>query len=562
MANSGKPILSHLADILIAKGVSTVIISPGSRNAPVIKSLIRMPGLTCLSVIDERSAAFFALGIAQQTCTPVAIVCTSGSAPLNYAPAVAEAFYQQIPLVVITADRPPEWIDQGDGQAIRQTHIYANFIRYTTSLPAEPHNPDTIRFGIRLINEAIDAATSPIPGPVHVNIPLSEPLYSGEIASESTGVLMEKLKISSTLDSALAKNLIEQWNKASSKLILTGLLPPNPELNNLLATIAKDPSVAVLTENTSNLFDTNFLSHTDRLIEGFSPEMGSCFVPDLLITLGGNIVSRRVKAWLQKSKPSAHWHVGVSDQYMDTFRSLSLSIPLTPVAFFRILIDGIKPVASGYCQKWKELVRERALKHDLFFDNCLWSDLKAYEIITRKLPAGCIIQAGNSTPVRYLQLFEFPHPPACYSNRGVSGIDGVVSTAAGAAWANQQLTILFSGDLSLFYDSNGLWNTNLTKNLRIIVFNNGGGNIFRIIEGPDDMPGFEKFLETPVIPSIRQLAALFNLDFYSVSDAIGLEASLPMFLDVSLKKTAILEVITQNKTSAEMLKKYFQSIRI
>lgn len=561
MDYKGKESLIQLAALLAAKGVSAAILSPGSRNAPVIAALNRQQDITCLSIIDERSAAFFALGIAQQTRKPVAISCTSGTAALNYAPAIAEAYYQQLPLIVLTADRPPEWIDQGDGQTIRQKNLYANYIRKSVQLPSEPLNENSLRYNARLINEAIDAATFPVCGPVQINIPLGEPLYEESDKPSPAIPVMELIKTTAQISAVSFQDLADQWNRARSKLVIAGLLSPEPELNSLLNRLAEDETAAVFTETTSNLNGKYFFPHIDRLIDGIEHETHSNFTPDLLITLGGNIVSRKVKAWLQKHKPQTHWHITANGFHMDTFRSLTSTIPMQPAAFFSHFIQKIELVTGNYRRLWMGRQAARTAKHNEYIRQCKWSDLKAFRILLEHIPGGSMMQAGNSTPVRYLQLFDLPANTNCFGNRGVSGIDGCMSTAAGAAWANPALTVLITGDVAFMYDSNALWNPNLTPNLRIIVINNGGGNIFRIIDGPDTMPELEDFIETPHIPQIQLLANMYGLDYYAASDESGLQACLPVFLDINIQKPAILEVKTPNKTSAAVLREYFKYLK-
>ncbi len=561
MRYKGKESLVQLAGLLAAKGVNTAIVSPGSRNAPVIAALNRQEGIRCLSIVDERSAAFFALGIAQQTRKPVAISCTSGTAALNYAPAIAEAYYQQIPLIVLTADRPPEWIDQGDGQTIRQQDLYANYIRRSVQLPTEPLNESSLRYNARLINEAIDAATSPVCGPVHINIPLNEPLYEESEKPPVIIPVMELLKTSSQISDEIYSKLTNAWSQARSKLVIAGLLAPDSRLNSLLNQLAEDETVAVFTETTSNLSGKYFFPHIDRLIDGIEHEQHGDFTPDLLITLGGHIVSRKVKGWLQKHKPRAHWHIAAGDFHIDTFRSLTQTIPMDAAEFFSHFIENINPANGHYRQLWLERQAARTEKHNAYIRQCKWSDLMAFRIILEHIPGGTMIQAGNSTPVRYLQLFDFPANTNCFGNRGVSGIDGCMSTAAGAAWANPALTVLITGDVAFMYDSNALWNQNLTPNLRIIVMNNGGGNIFRIIEGPDTMPELDTFIETPYIPKIQHMARMFELDYYLAEEEDGLRLCLPDFLNQNMKKPAILEVKTPNKTSAAVLREYFKYLR-
>lgn len=561
MPYKGKESLIQLAGLLAAKGVETAVISPGSRNAPVIAALNRQEGIRCLSIVDERSAAFFALGIAQQTQKPVAIACTSGTASLNYAPAIAEAYYQQVPLIVLTADRPAEWIDQGDGQTLRQHGLYANYIRKSVQLPAEPWNENTLRYNTRLINEAIDASTYPDYGPVHINIPLSEPLYKETEKQLPPVNAVELIKVKHALDEKTLLNLVGKWNKAKSKLVVTGLLFPDPVINSLLQSLSDDPTVAIFTETTSNLKGRNFFPHIDRLIDGIENEINDRFVPEILLTLGGNIVSRKLKAWLQTHKPKEHWHVASAEFHTDTFRSLTLTIPAKASDFLEDFVPLTKASPGNYLADWAERQSSRTVKHNEFIRAGEWSDLKAFDCILKNIAPGTMLQAGNSTPIRYLQLFDMPSQTTCFGNRGVSGIDGCMSTAAGAAWAVKTPTVFIGGDVTFMYDSNALWNQHFPSNLRIIVMNNGGGNIFRIIEGPDTMPELDTFIETPFIPEIEHLVKMFGLDFYSVSSEDDLLDTLPIFLDQNTGKSAVLEVKTPNKTSASVLREYFKYLR-
>lgn len=556
MQYKGKESLMQLAALLEARGILTAVVSPGSRNAPVIAALNRRE-IRCLSVVDERSAAFFALGIAQQSRQPVAIACTSGTAALNYAPAIAEAFYQQVPLLVLTADRPPEWIDQGDGQTIRQNGLYANYIRHSVQLPSEPLNESTLRYNVRLINEAIDACTFPVCGPVHINIPLSEPLYKENSPSMPAAPLMQLLHTSPAISRDDLEKLAASWNQATSRLVITGMLAPNERLNTALNHLAEDPGTVIFTETISNLHGKHFFPHIDRLIEGMTNNSSSDLVPDLLLTLGGHIVSRKVKAWLQRFRPGTHWHIAPGDFHTDTFKSLSLTIPSQAETFLTDFIPLTRHSKGDYRKRWEGHKAQRTGRHYRFLKNCPWSDLRAFEIILSQIPPETVIQAGNSTPVRYLQLFDMPERTTCFGNRGVSGIDGCTSTAAGAAWANPALTVLITGDIAFLYDSNALWNINLTPNLRIIVMNNGGGNIFRIIEGPENMPEMESFIETPYVPELQNLTKMFGLDYYEACDAETLKACIPAFLNRSYTKPALLEVKTPNKKSAFVLREYF-----
>ena len=318
-----------LAQLCAAKGVKHAVISPGSRNAPLIIAFTAQEGIECLRVIDERSAAFFALGLAQQLHAPVALICTSGSAVLNYTPAVAEAFYQRVPLLVISADRPGEWVDQGEGQAIRQENVLAPHVKKSVQLPRRTDDELSRWHCGRLINEAIDATLLPVPGPVQVNVPFAEPLYgrvfqegraesSGEQASNlfdqpqevsqgQAGSLppLPPKAIAQVLTESFilpghARWLIQQLSTSLRVMILAGQGTWSEGLKDQLKRIAALPQVTVLTEATSNLDDPAFITTIDRTIEGVHAGNENGLRPELLITFGGAIVSKRIKALLRK----------------------------------------------------------------------------------------------------------------------------------------------------------------------------------------------------------------------------------------------------------------------
>lgn len=560
MAYTGKEAVFQAAAILAGKGLETAVISPGSRNAPLIAAFNRQEGIRCLSIADERVAAFFALGIAQQTQKPVALICTSGTAGLNYAPAVAEAYYQQIPLIIITADRPPEWIDQGDGQAIRQKDLYKNYVRKSVDLPVQVQTEADWRYHARLIHEAFDASCYPVCGPVHINAGLREPLYELDQEPVTAFPDHQLFPVRTGFDPMDIDRLADIWNSTEKKLIIVGQLSPCSRLALLFERLAQDPSVTILTETTSNLSGSFFLQHIDRLIEGLHPAQTKDLAPQLLVTLGGNLVSRKIKAWIHKNRPGAHWHVEAGTFHQDAFRCLTLSIPSSPLDFLRELTPRVRTNDSGYREIWQRHATARSERHLQFMTGCPWSDLKAFEILLQHMPQGSILQGGNSTPIRYLQLFPQADGTNCYGNRGTSGIDGVVSTAAGAAWAYPGLCVVITGDVAFMYDSNALWNQHLTANLRIIVMNNGGGNIFRIIDGPSTMPELDPFIETPYIPDLRHLADMHGLTYLQAEDATSLARVLPEFLHHPYPHPAMLEIKTQNKASAAVLKDYFKHL--
>ncbi len=566
--------ISRLAAIMVAKGMEQVVVSPGSRNAPVIILFGANKALRLISVADERSAGFYALGLALQSHKPVALLCTSGSAVLNYAPAIAEAYYQKIPLLIITADRPAELIDQGDSQTIRQPNVYANYIRKSFNLPVSIQTEKDELYFDRIVNEAIDRTQHPAAGPVQLNLPLDEPLYDIKLPDEEPIVrIIEFITGTTALDSSVLNRLATHWKSAASKLILAGQMSPNRQIRELLKKLAADPTVAVLTESTSNLNEPEFINCIDRTLAQIPPEKNEEFKPEILLTIGGAIVSKKIKAMLRTMQPIQHWHVNADPEefHYDTYQSLNSTIALQPEVFLQQLVSKIHELGKSvtdaadhatYALKWKQADEVSARRHAEFMKSLEFSDMKVYEHIFNQLPESTCVHLANSTPVRYGQLFNHNPSLSFYSNRGVSGIDGCSSTAAGFAYNHQRPVVLITGDIGFFYDSNALWNSNLPGNFRIIVINNGGGNIFRIIDGPIGYPELEPYIETHHQLETAGIAANFNIPYYRVQNEEELKGRMQLFLaPQSSGRPALLEVITNNKISAQKLKDYFCYLR-
>jgi len=551
--------LLHLAWLLAKSNIRHLVISPGSRNAPLITIINKNTDIQCHTIVDERSAAFFAMGMAQQLQQTVALVCTSGTAVLNYAPAIAEAYYQRIPLLLLTADRPVEWIDQADGQTIRQQNIYANYIRKAVQLPQNISNNEELWYSDRLVNEAIIANNFPVSGPVQINIPISEPLYGFDLALTDIPKQFTLVPTKTEIRTEMMQSLTEIWNGSSKKMILVGQHHTDELLNNQLIELSKDPSVIILTETISNVHHADFITCIDRCL-GVVGKNNTMFEPDLLLTFGGATISKRVKSFLRKATIQHHWHIDPTDYQIDTYQHLTRAIPTTPVAFFEQLLPEVKLVNSQFGTDWRNIADEAKTIHQQFLAGCGYADLKIFELIFRTLPRNFDVQIANSTPIRYAQLFDYSLRYKMYSNRGTSGIDGCLSTAAGAAFATKNPTLVISGDLGFFYDSNALWNSVLPKNLKIIVINNEGGGIFRFLPGPETTGLLENHFEVRQQMSLQHIAATYHLDYYTASDLDGLTAILSDFFEPTTS-TTLLEIKSPAEKSAKMLRDYFDFLK-
>jgi len=554
----------ELAQLVIAScivhEIEHIVISPGSRNAPLIIGFNVSKKFKIESVVDERSAAFFALGIAQQTRKPVALVCTSGSALLNYYPAISEAFYSNIPLVIISADRPANLIDVGDGQTIRQENVFENHILFSANLG---NGNDR-----ELLEKALQTATDK-KGPVHINVPFEDPLYE-IITAENIDAEVEKLKskIVKIEEKSLLKEIpldvddlqkfADVWNASTKKMVLVGEHFPDELLQIQLEYLAKDPSVLVLVENTANVSHPKFINSIDKLIFPFAEDELAEFKPDILLTLGGMIVSKKIKEQLRNYKPKHHWHADALRAY-DTFHCLEHHFKVSPQLFFSQFFFLTKSKESNYQQFWLHKKEFRLQKHREFIENCVFSDLKVFDIILSNVPNHTQLQLGNSSVIRYAQLFDSNKTWRIFCNRGTSGIDGCTSTAIGAAYSVKESTLFITGDISFVYDSNALWNNYIPNNFRIIVINNGGGGIFRFIPGPQQSGALDYF-ETPHRLTAEHLCKMYHFGYTTAKDETELQHQLSNFYeDSSLPK--VLEIFTPRLENDQILKAYFNNLK-
>ncbi|PVX47452.1 2-succinyl-5-enolpyruvyl-6-hydroxy-3-cyclohexene-1-carboxylate synthase [Flavobacterium sp. 103] len=546
------PLAQSILQIFLAKEITNIIISPGSRNAPLTIGFASNPAFQCYSIADERAAAFFALGIAQQTGKPTVVVCTSGSALLNYYPAFAEAFYSQIPLIVVSADRPHSKIDIGDGQTIRQGNVFANHSLYNANLLEEVSEEND-----RKINEAINTAIAK-KGPVHINAPFEEPLYETVSELSVNSSIFASAKVNRTVDIKDLQDSASLWNKASRKLILIGVNEPNSIAEETIDAFANDESVAVMTENTSNVSHESFISNIDTIITPFTAEDFEAFRPEILVTFGGMVVSKRIKAFLRKYKPKQHWHIDTLRAY-DTFGCLTKHFEVEPNTFFNAFLPLTSKIESDYFSRLNAVKTLRKEKHDIYLSKIPFTDFKVFEKVIQSLPQNSQLQISNSSAIRYAQLIPIDPSIEVYCNRGTSGIDGSTSTAIGAAVANAKPTVFITGDIGFLYDSNALWNNYIPKNFKIILINNGGGGIFRILPGHSETPVFNTFFETSHNLTAEHLAKMYGFDYTIANDEMSLSKGLDL-LYAQNDKPGILEVFTPTLDNNTILLQYFKEL--
>ena len=559
--NFSKNILAQsITDLCFKKNIKNIVISPGSRNAPLTLGFNLNPYFKTYSVVDERAAAFFALGIAQQVKFPVVLVCTSGSALLNYYPAISEAYYSNIPLVILSADRPERLLNIGDGQTINQKNVFDKNIGYSENLN-QNDNYYLNLFGLRdnnqdKINKALNFSIEK-QTPVHINIPFSEPLY--EITNSLSVNTINKLPGLNNQNIKNISSFRNKWQNSIKKIILIGVSSPEILCKKSIDLLASDSSLLVLTENTSNVYHPSFCNKIDQLIAPLTNKELKEFRPEILITIGGMIISKKIKAIFRDNKPKEHWHIGIHDAN-DTFFCLTKHFKTIPNNIISKLYENFNDNGTDYHNKWDLIISKRKEKHKKYLSELIYCDFKVFDYVLKSIPSNSMLQVSNSSAIRYTQLFDIDSSINVFCNRGTSGIDGSTSTAIGAASVFKGNTVFITGDLSFFYDSNALWNNFIPTSFRIILINNKGGGIFKILTKDNNTELFKKFFETKHDLYAKDLCNMYGFEYFSSDDEDKLKIILNDFYNQS-EKPRLLEVITDNDYNQDYLLNYFDYIK-
>ena len=536
----------QLAVLLSAHGVRHVVLCPGSRDIPLARIFSSLPEYVCHAVTDERSAGFVALGLALHEGAPVAVCCTSGSALLNLHPAVAEAFYRQVPLVVISADRPAAWIGQMDGQTLPQPGVFGTLVKKSVDLPEVATDEDEW-YCNRLINEALLATDHHGRGPVHINVPVGEPFFDcpvtdlprARVIRRSTGRL-EALK--------------EQLSRYRKRMLVIGQGEPGFAAS-LPRTSDFANHFACMAEHISN-YAGAAIGNIEPLLSSLTPDEQQELRPELLITYGGHILSKRLKKYLRRYPPVEHWHISPSGEVVDLFGALTLLVEAEPVDFFARVGALEDEASSDYAARWMQ--RAAALPPARF----AYSEMGAIGEVVRHLPVPCALHLANSSVVRYAQLFPLPAGVEVSSNRGTNGIEGSLSAAVGYAAVSAVPNFVFIGDLSFFYDMNGLWNACYGPNLRILLLNNAGGEIFHALPGLQLSAEARRFVVAPHHASARGWAETCGFCYLSARDGDELAAALPRFVQPeATDRPLLLEVFTDKTRDVQLLRDYYHSLK-
>ncbi len=544
-------------------GITHVVICPGSRSAPLVRAFGGDKHFSCFSVVDERSAAYMALGMARNLGKPVVLICTSGTASLNFFPAIAEAFYQKVPLLVLTADRPPELLNQQDGQMIMQKNVYGTHVLSSFEIPCYQPGKENHQETTSIVKRALRCGFFEGSGPVHINVPLSEPLYGNNRieAVAGNGVKLHKKELLPPPISEMAK-AVHAWQSGSKKLILIGQYPSDNALFTQLLQLSNQPDVVILADVLSNQQVVNTATHFDFILSHSTADVLKQLQPDSLISFGGPVLSKALKEWLKKQKPGFHLRINSGKHAVDTYQNVTNEVNANPVEVLRELNRHTKPHEThSWKQLWVKVNELASARVNTFLNKSGFNELTATAAILKQLPDACELHIGNSSVIRYVSYTGELKPSVIASgNRGTSGIDGCTSTAVGAALVNNKLTVLLTGDLAFFYDRNALWNRHIPPNLKIVVINNNGGGIFTLINGPSEQPELLPYFTTPHRQSMKLTALQSEMDYYFCDSLKTLDHQLSRFLD-PLSGAAVLEIKTDISKNASAFK-LFKNIKL
>ncbi len=555
--NSDKWACRQIAASLAAFGVCRVVTSPGSRNVPLLMAVARRGDLEVHSVIDERSAAFIALGMASLSGEPVALVCTSGTAMLNYAPALAEAYYRHIPLIAVTADRPAEWIDQDDSQTIRQPKALDNIVKCSYAINGDAETATDRWFVNRTLNDAMLTAICGRKGPVHINVALATPLsQEDDIDSAET---FRKISITERQDLLPTEIAREMAAGLCGKkvLVAAGFNPPSARVNRAMAQLAALPNVAVLSEGLSNIHAKGSVRASDIFMHKLIGAGHDDLWPEIVITLGGALISPALKTFLREKRPQEHWHVGINEATIDCFMALTRRVEISPDGFFPRLAGALSHLTrtganhGSYAAAW----HNAAMAYELPKVN-KWSAFFAVREILRNIPSAWNLQLSNGMSVRYALANDLSRHHRVDCNRGVSGIDGSVSTAVGAANVVSVPTLLITGDMSLQYDIAALSVADLPSRLKIVVLNNGGGGIFKFVKTTAGLPELPTLINGQMNLPLEPLARAYGFHYLRACDSVQLREAVRDMIDET-DRPVIMEVVTDaDVDAAEMTSLY------
>jgi 2-succinyl-5-enolpyruvyl-6-hydroxy-3-cyclohexene-1-carboxylate synthase len=552
---SNNKLVQHILYLLKASNIRKIVISPGSRHFPLSHSIENDKFFQPFSVVDERSAAFFALGLIQESNEPVAICCSSGTSVANYGPAVSEAFYQKLPLLLITADRIPEYLGQKEDQMIKQDDIFREFIKYHGQLPLIKSDVDEW-YANRIINEALIELNHTGAGPVQLNYPISE--HRSDPFEITSLPKVRKITLHKIDDEA--NKWEEMRRKLSGKkvmLVWGQSVPQSIRLDQSLDKFCEQYNCVILTDRISRCTHKNAILNAFVVLKAMTLKEQEELAPDIVLDLGGNIIfNSEIKDYLKRNAPEMQcWQVGPSAKVTDTFRKLNEMFEMNENTFFeKMTKKKVGTSNNSYFTEWNNISKTiEAPKTE-------YSQLNAIGNLINLLPKNSILQLANSNTIRMGHLFQIDETIQCFCNRGVNGIDGCMSTAVGYAAISDKPVFLIIGDLTFFYDMNALWNRHLSKKLRIMLVNNEGGAVMHLPFSNDMGKVLSKHTSAGHNTSAKGWVESLSIKYLSANNLQELNKGISSLSDLSYEGPILLEVFTKKEDDSAIYKKYMAEI--
>lgn len=558
---------ASFVDELVSSGLTDVVISPGSRSTPLALTVREHDGLTDWIVIDERSAAFFALGIAKATDRPVALICTSGTAAANYYPAIIEAYHSRVPLVVLTTDRPHELRDVGAPQAIDQIHMFGNYVKYFHEMALPEASKEMLVYARRQAARAFFEADLGNKGPVHLNFPFREPLvpdftiekvFEAEKGHPSFNPVFEG-KRNLPFDAQLQLKQMLTHKKR-------GVIVCGPDQNILdqerIIRFAKAWNLPILADPLSQLRAGEFSK--DVIIDSYDAILREKRVrdylkPDFIIRFGAMPVSKMYLFYAQENDDVPHFVIEAEGGYREPANVNTSFLHTDPGLFCESLMPGFEVKVDGWIRLWRRM-NAKVYKHIFMPESSEITEGEAVRGIREVIPPHTTLFIANSMAIRDVDTFftNINKPVRMLANRGVNGIDGVTSTALGVAASEGRVTLII-GDLSFYHDLNGLLMAkHFELDVTLVLVNNDGGGIFSFLPQAKDPKHFDALFGTPVGIDFKPAVEMYG----GVYELVGTERELKESLQASYKRSglSVIEVRTDREENAVWHRKIWEQI--
>lgn len=551
---SDDKLILQLLSLLKQHGVKRIVVSPGSRHFPLVNCIDNDSSFELYSVVDERSAAFFALGLIMQYNEPVVVTCTSGTSVINYGSAVVEAYYRKLPLLLLTADRLPELLGQMEDQVYKQDDTFKNFINFNGQLKQVKTSFDEW-YCNRIINEGLLALRYNGGGPSHLNFPIeSHHIDTFSTSSLPKARMIQKYSVEENSDfwHTLRKNLT-----GKKVMILWGQSAHHSlefvERFNRFVDCVKP---IVLTDSLANCTVKNTLSDTFRLLRALKREEKSYMAPDIVITMFGNYVfNGEIKGYLRPiSGKFEHWSINPSGDIVDPFKNLTKIFHMGVDSFVNKVTKGTSLNNDSYFKAWQKI------SNLLEEPKPPYSELYAIGSLVHNLPKQCSLHIANSSPIRMMATYRIPTSVKVFCNRGVNGIDGCMSTAVGYAADSKELVFLAIGDLTFFYDMNSLWNRHLSKNMRILLLNNEGGAVMHMPLKPSYASILPRFVSAGHNTSARGWVESLGFHYLSATNEEECDSAIKELVRDDHDRPVLLEVFTEKASDVRILKEYYAGL--